>query len=227
VRIVTVNPLEPRPDRLEIVVRVLESGFVVALTTETFYGLAADAFRADALERVNHLKGKPPASPVLLLVAGPGQVAQVAGPLPAKFHELAAAFWPGPLTLVVPALERVPREVTAGGGSVAVRVSGLPLPRRIAEELGRPISGVSANLHGRPPCRTAREVVAVFGDAVDLVLDGGPTAGGASSTIVDLVAYPPRLVREGLLPSASLLPFLPDLQGIESRAGAGGSGPAV
>jgi L-threonylcarbamoyladenylate synthase len=120
-------------------------------------------------------------------------------------------FWPGPLTLVVPASPGVCDEITGGLGTVAVRVPGLALPRRLARELGRPITGVSANLVGHPPCRTAADVARVFPEGVDLILDGGPTPGGAPSTILDLTTDRPTLLREGILPRSALATYLPDL----------------
>ena len=193
-------------------VSAIQAGGVAALPTETFYALSVDAFNAEAVERMIELKRAPERSPVLLLIADPGQVETVAERVPEKFHELTELFWPGPLTLVVPAAAHVPARVTAGTGTVAVRVPGLTLPRRVARALGRPITGPSANLHGHPPCRTALEVVNVFGEALDLVLDGGATSGGKPSTILDLSGPEPRVLREGILPVSSLEPFLPELK---------------
>jgi len=187
---------------------VLAAGKVVALPTETFYGLAADAFHADAVRSVNALKGKGPDEPVLLLLSDRSQAAQVTEAAPELFAPLASRFWPGPLTLVVPASARVPREVTGGGGSVAVRVPGLALPRRLAAALGRPITGVSANRTTRTPCRSAGEVAGAFETGLGMILDGGPAHGGAPSTILDLCQSPARLLREGLIPLSALRPFL-------------------
>jgi L-threonylcarbamoyladenylate synthase len=206
--VLPVNPASPRDDKLAEAVDVLAAGGVVALPTETFYGLAADAFQAEAMRRINALKGKTETDPILLLLADRGQAEQVTDAAPQLFRDLAARFWPGPLTLVVPAGERVPAEVTAGGATVAVRVPGLALPRHLAAALGRPVSGVSANRTKRTPCRTAGEVAAAFGDDLEMILDGGPAHGGAPSTILDLCASPPRVLREGLLPVSALRPFL-------------------
>lgn len=211
-RVVTVNPTHPREDRLSEAVAAIEAGGIVALPTETFYGLASDAFNVQALTRINRLKGKPTDSPNLLLISDPAQVETVADSVPERFHELTEMFWPGPLTLVVTATERVPVEVTGGGGTVAVRVPGLALPRRIARALGRPITGPSANRHGHPPCRTALEVAEAFGERLEMILDGGSTAAGKPSTILDLTGPVPRILREGILPASSLAPFLPELQ---------------
>lgn len=212
VRVITVNPMQPRPERVAAAVAALEAGEAVALPTETFYGLAVDCANAEALLGLNRLKRKAADEPLLLMMEGPDQVATVADSVPPKFEELAQLFWPGPLTLVIPASPRLPAEVSGGRGTVAVRVPGLALPRHLARALGRPITGVSANLHGQRPCRTAADVAGIFPEGVAVILDGGPTQGGAPSTIVDLTGERPTVVREGILPSSSLAPFLPDLQ---------------
>jgi L-threonylcarbamoyladenylate synthase len=207
-RVLPVNPASPREDKVSAAADVLVDGGVLALPTETFYGLAVDAFRAEALARVNALKGKGADDPILLLLANRGQASQVTDAPPDLFEQLATRFWPGPLTLVVPAAACVPREVTGGGDTVAVRVPGLRLPRRLAAALGRPVSGVSANRTGLAPCRTAGEVAAAFPEGLDIILDGGPSGGGAPSTILDLGTSPPRVLREGLIPLVALRPFL-------------------
>lgn len=208
---VTVNPSEPRAERLAPALEHLRAGGVVALPTETFYGLAVDPFDPAAVGRVNAIKGKPSSSPCLLLMSEAAQVERVASRLPASFEELARRHWPGPLTLVVPARDEVPDATTGGRGTVAVRVPGLALPRRVAEAFGGPVTGVSANRTGMPPCRRAAEVAERLHE-VELILDGGPTAGGAPSTIVDLTGERPVVIRAGLLPLDSLRPFLPGLQ---------------
>jgi len=206
--VLPVDPASPREDRLSRASGVLSSGGIVALPTETFYGLATDAFDPVALGRLKALKGKADDTPVLLLLADLRQVSQVASHLPELFDQLAARFWPGPLTLVLPAGSSVPREATGGRGTVAVRVPGLGVARRLAAALGRPVSGVSANRTGAPPCRTAGEVARVFPEGLEMILDGGPAPGGAASTILDLSVSPPRLLREGLLPVSALVPYL-------------------
>lgn len=204
--------MQPRPERVAAAVAALEAGQVAALPTETFYGLAVDCGNAEAMLGLNRLKRKCETAPMLLMMEGPGQVSTVADAVPPKFEELAQLFWPGPLTLVISASPRLPAEVSGGRGTVAVRVPGLALPRHLARALGRPITGVSANLHGQRPCRTAADVAGIFPEGVAVILDGGPTQGGAPSTIVDLTGERPTLLREGILPSSSLAPFLPDLQ---------------
>ncbi len=207
-RILAVNPAAPRGDKLAEGIEVLAGGGVVALATETVYGLAADASNLTALQRVNRLKDKPVVSPILLLLADRSQAEQVSDDLPATFDLLVERFWPGPLTLVVRASSGVPREITGGGETVAVRVPGLALPRQIAAGLGHPISGVSANLTGQPPCLTAGEVARSFPEGLEMILDGGIAPGGVPSKVLDLSRTPPQVLREGLLPLTALRPFL-------------------
>jgi L-threonylcarbamoyladenylate synthase len=192
-------------------VAALEAGQVLAAPTETFYGLVADAFNVQALCQLNRLKRKPADTPILVLLADPSAVHQVSDALPERFHALADMFWPGPLTLVIPAAPGVPSEISGGRGTVAVRVPGLALPRRVAARLGRPITGISANLHGEQPCRTALDVSRTFPDCLGMILDGGPTPGGAPSTILDISVSPPRILRRGIVPSSSLRALLSDM----------------
>jgi L-threonylcarbamoyladenylate synthase len=208
-RVVPVHAEAPTGPQIEEAVQALETGRVIALPTETFYGLAADGLDGAALVAVNRLKGKPDGSPVLLLLSDADQVAGVARELPESFEPLARRFWPGPLTLVLRACSSLPRAAAGGGlGTVAVRVPGLGLPRRLAAALGRPISGPSANRHGQAPPTTAAQVREAFPQGLELLLDGGPTAGTAPSTILDLTGPRPRLLREGALSSAALGEFL-------------------
>jgi len=211
-RFLMLNPEEPREDRLRQATAVLEAGEILSLPTETFYGLSVDAFDVEACGKVNDIKGKPRGSPMLLLLSGAEQIGMVACNLPASFASMAEMFWPGPLSLVVPAGPDVPAGVTGGLGTVGVRVPGLALPRMLAAALGRPITGVSANRMGRPPCRTAAEVAQVFPAGVAMILDGGPSTGGAPSTVLDLAGPYPRILREGAIPISALRPFLSDLR---------------
>ena len=210
-RVLHVDPASPRDEGVRVAVDALRAGEVIAIPTETFYGLAADSLAESAVRRLNALKHKAGDSPALLLLASVDQASGVASDLPPSFHKLAAAFWPGPLTLVVRAAPGLSEAVTGGRGTVGVRVPGLALPRRIAERLERPITGVSANRHGRPASRTAAEVHRAFPHGLGMILDGGPTPGGAASTILDLTGPEPLVVRIGAVPLEALRPFVPAL----------------
>jgi L-threonylcarbamoyladenylate synthase len=176
---------------------ILRRGGLVAFPTETFYGLGADALDARAVARVFAAKGRPSGKPLLVLVESTGMVGRVAADVPPRAVRLAERHWPGPLTLVLPARAGLPPALTAGTGTIGVRVPGHPLARALVAAAGVPVTAPSANPSGAPAPRTAAEVVAGLGDRVDLVLDGGPTAGGPPSTVVDLTVEPPRVLRAG------------------------------
>ncbi len=199
---------QPQGDVLAQACRVLDEHGVVALPTETFYGLAVSVFDRVACERVFELKGRPPTKALPCIVSGIEQLETVASEIPALAKELSTRFWPGPLTLIVPARATV--AAASETGTIAVRVSSLPLARELAAIAG-PVTATSANVSGAPPATTADEVLAQLGDSVDLVLDGGATPGGPASTIVDLTGATPALVREGAIAFRDVLTLASDL----------------
>jgi L-threonylcarbamoyladenylate synthase len=178
--------------------RVLRAGGLVAYPTETFYGLGASASDGVAVERLARAKGRPDGKPLPLLAADHAQVESVAE-LRGAAATLAERFWPGPLTLVLPALPGLPEPVTAGTGTVAVRVPGSEVARALAAAVGGPIVSTSANLAGEPPPRAVAELAAALVARIDHVLDGGWTPGGAPSTIVAFDEAGIRLVRAGVI----------------------------
>ena len=186
-------------EALSEALRVLSEGGVVALPTETFYGLAVDPFSELAVKRLYEVKRRRRDKPVLLLVGDAGEVERFAAEVPEAARELMARFWPGPLTLVFRARPEVPPWVTAETGTVALRVSSHPLAREIPRLFGTAVTGTSANLSEEPPARTAEEVAHYFPD-IDLVLDGGPTPGRKPSTLVSVVSSKPELLRPGEIP---------------------------
>jgi len=182
---------------------VLRGGGLVAFPTETVYGLGALGTDAAAVRRIFAAKGRPADNPLILHVAAPADARAVAvlGPLAAG---LAARFWPGPLTLVVPALGSVPLEVRAGLPTVAVRCPGHGLARALIRLAGGPLAAPSANRSGRPSPTTAAAVLQELDGRIDLVLDGGPCRAGLESTVVDCTGGAPRLLRLGALPAEAL-----------------------
>jgi len=193
-------------------VRLLLAGELVGLPTDTVYGLAAAA-RLDSIERLFMAKGRPAERGIVLLLAAPAEASEL-GKITDAAAALAGAFWPGPLTLVLDQRPDVslPEVLTGGRRTIGLRVPNHPCPRWIAREIG-PLPTTSANRTGGPPARTATEVMGFLGDAVALVLDGGPTPHGASSTVVDCTAPRPTVLREGALGAADLAAVL-DLAGI-------------
>ena len=180
-------------------VEVLRAGGVVAIPTDTLYGLAASAFDADAVQKIFEIKGRDRGIALPLLLGDKEDVSLYASPVPAAAWRLIERFWPGPLTIVLPRTDRVPEDVTGGRSTVALRVPDHPVPRLLARRLGTPITGTSANLSGAEPARSAAGVARQLGVMLDMVFDGGTLPESTPSTIVDLAVSPPRVVRSGAI----------------------------
>lgn len=192
-------------DDLDRAVALLAAGEVVGLPTETVYGLAADGSNENAVRRVFAIKGRPPGHPVILHVAHLADVHRYARHVPPEAERLVRAFWPGPLTLVLPRSELVPDVVTGGLPTVGLRMPAHPMFLAVAERLGRPLAAPSANRFGRVSPTRAEHVRLDLGGDVPLVLDGGPCAVGLESTIVDLTGARPRLRRPGAITQKDML----------------------
>ncbi|NDY42848.1 threonylcarbamoyl-AMP synthase [Dissulfurirhabdus thermomarina] len=192
---------------VEAAAGVLAGGGVVAYPTETTYGLGARLDRPAALDRVFRLKRRPLDKPLLVLVASRADLERLVVEIPPAAEDLMHRFWPGPLTLLLPARADLPRAVTADTGKVGVRISSHPVAAALAAAAGVPVTATSANRSGEPPALTAGEVVERFGvegETLAYVLDGGRTPGGLPSTIVDVGPGGPRLVRPGAVPEGEL-----------------------
>ena len=187
------------PDELEKAVRFLGSDGVVVFPTDTLYGLGADVFSLPALQRIFSIKGRPPELALPVLVAGLDQVEAVALPMSGEARRLAQRFWPGPLTLVMRRSPQLPDLVTGGADTVAVRMPGHPVPLELARRLGRPITGTSANLSGRPDLLDLDALESQLGHLVDYIIRAGPAPTGTASTVVDITGGAPRLLRQGVL----------------------------
>jgi len=201
--ILRVHPDEPQPDRVDYIVSCLRKGEVVALPTDTFYGLAVDPVNLRAVEQIYQIKTRQKHKPLSLLIASVFQAYQLARETDALFDRLAERFWPGPLTIIVRAGSRLPLRSTAHTGNVALRVPDAAIPRAVVERFGLPITATSANLQGAPECVHAACVRDQIGDRVPLIIDGGPTGRALPTTIVDLSLGPGRweVLREGAIPT--------------------------
>jgi L-threonylcarbamoyladenylate synthase len=184
---------------LQPAVQVLADGGIVACPTETFYALAADALQEAALERLMAIKGRPADKALLVLVADRDMVRKVATDIPPAALQLMAHFWPGPLTLILPARHGLPRPLTGATQTIGVRQSGHSLARLVCRLYGRPLTGTSANLSGRAPLARASQVQEELGALIELILTDSPCPGGLPSTILDVTREPPRLVRLGAI----------------------------
>ena len=189
---------------------VVRGGGVIAFPTETFYGLGVDPLNVPAVQRLYDLKGRSPqTSPILVLIRSRRELQALVSEITPAAERLMQACWPGPLTLVFRAAEAVSSVLTAGTGTIGVRLSAYPDVQRVLEVIGGPLTGTSANRTGQPPATTADEVERAFGADVDLIVNGGPTPGGLPTTVVDTIVSPPRLIREGCVSHASLRAVLP------------------
>lgn len=178
---------------------LLRSGGVVAFPTETYYGLAVDPFNPQALARLYAAKRRPQILPVLVLVADMGQLPLLTDSLPDTFRQLIACFWPGPLTLVFPALPSLPKQLTGDTGTIAIRQSPHETAHALINAFGGPVTATSANVTGFSPAVTAEEVARMFDMEIDMILDGGATAGGGASTLVGLDRGNLSCIREGII----------------------------
>jgi L-threonylcarbamoyladenylate synthase len=192
-----IDPQQPDAAILARAADLIREGWLVAYPTETYYGLACDPRRADAIERVFETKGRPERMALPLLAADRADADHCVRETPDFARRLIETFWPGPLTLVLEAQDGFPPRLLGGGRTLGVRVSSHPVASALARAVGNAIVATSANRSGQPPPSTAREVADALGGAVSLILDGGPTPGGTASTILDLTVDPPRLIRSG------------------------------
>ncbi len=194
--------LSDLPDRIARAAALLRAGGVVAYPTETYYGLGALVSRPDALARLAAAKLRPPGKPLPVIAADLAQVQAVASLEQPLARQLAERFWPGALTLVLPALGGLGEILTGGTGTVAVRVAGSETARALAREAGGALVSTSANLSGELPPVSAAELSPALRGRIDGVLDGGPTPGGLPSTVVSVESGTLRLVRPGAIPFA-------------------------
>lgn len=187
---------------------VLRAGGLLAVPTETVYGVAANAEDAAAVRRIFELRNRDFGKPVSILVTGMDMAERYCRNIPPAARRLAARYWPGPLTMVLEDGEAVPSVVTAGTGTLGVRCPDHPLTLALIEKAGVPLAAPSANLAGEEPARTAQEVLDYFDGKIEGVADGGPCQLGVASTVLDLTKTEPKVLREGGIPGRELLAFL-------------------
>ena len=208
--ILRVHPDEPQPERIDYVVSCLKKGDIVALPTDTFYGLAVDPVNLRAVEQIYQLKSRQKHKPLSLLISGLSQAYELARDSDPMMDLLADKFWPGPLTIIVRAGTKLPLRSTAYTGNVALRVPDAAIPRAVVEKFGLPITATAANLQGASECTSAACVRDQIGDRIPLIVDGGPTGRALPTTIVDLSLGPGRwmILREGAIPTHEIVMVL-------------------
>ncbi|MDE3089740.1 MAG: threonylcarbamoyl-AMP synthase [Chloroflexota bacterium] len=180
-------------------VRLLRAGRVIAFPTDTVYGVGASGFNERAIEQLFVAKDRPRDKAIPYLLANANDLNLVAREVPDAARRLAGKFWPGGLTLVVPAAARVPKILIAGGDTVAVRVPDHPITRALIDALRAPLAATSANTSGAPDPSTAQQVLAQLNGRIPFILDGGATRGSVPSTVVDVTTDPPTVRRVGVI----------------------------
>lgn len=199
------------PETPELAAEILRRGGLVAIPTETVYGLGADGLNPAAVAKIFEAKGRPGDNPLILHITGAEQLELYCHDIPPAAYTLAERFWPGPLTMVLPAKSCVPKRTTGGLSTVAMRCPRSLITRQIIGLTGSPIAAPSANLSGKPSTTTAQHVLHDHDGKIDAVVDGGPCSVGVESTIVDLTEERPRLLRPGGVTPEALLEVLGDL----------------
>jgi L-threonylcarbamoyladenylate synthase len=206
-----ISATHPQPDLIAQAAQIIRSGCLVAFPTETVYGLGANALDPQAIERIFIAKGRPATDPLIAHIAHRDQLNDLALDLPSLAIDLGEKLWPGPLTLVLKRNPRVPANLSAGRDTVAVRHPAHPVAAALIESAGVPIAAPSANLFSHPSPTTATHVLHDLDGRIDLILDGGPTKIGVESTVLDLTASIPTLLRPGGISVETLRELIPDL----------------
>ncbi len=205
-----ISPETPDPAALRYAAEFIRHGKLVAIPTDTFYGIAADPFNLAAVEQLYRVKGRPETRALPLLVNSMAQAMSLARDVPYTFHRLAAKFWPGPLTLLVEASTGIPLKVTAHTGNVAMRWPKSAIVNALIELVKGPVTGTSGNISGQPACATAADLLKQMGDRLPLILDAGETPGNLASTIVKLEYDDWAVMREGVIPKQAIREALED-----------------
>ena len=195
-KIIKINPENFKKEQLRDAIIALKNNGVIAIPTETVYGLAAYAFSKKAIKKIYEVKQRPKEKPLIVLIGNTNQLKKIVKEVPNWVNKALNKIWPGPVTVILPKKEEVPSEVTAGLSKVAVRMPGHPVPLFLANEVG-PIVAPSANISGEPPTSKPDKVIKDFFGKIDVIIDAGETPLKKPSTIIDATTYPPKIVREG------------------------------
>jgi L-threonylcarbamoyladenylate synthase len=195
---------ETKAENLSQAIAALGRGDVIVFPTETLYGLGADALNFAAVDKVFQLKGRDLRNPIPVLVSDLLMLDALVSEISPLAKQLMACFWPGPLTLVLPARDDIPRPLVNTSGGVGVRISSQPLARKLVDKLGRPITATSANPSGQPAARTAAQARAYFSGAVEIFIDGGKLTSPSPSTVAEVVGEKVAIIRHGAIGAADL-----------------------
>jgi L-threonylcarbamoyladenylate synthase len=187
---------------------IIQRGGVIAFRTDTFYGLGAAPFNGDAIAQIRKLKGREDTKPILLLISDADEVERFIATRSETFDSITKRFWPGPLTLIGLAMPELPEELTAGTKTIGLRLPNEENVRALVRACGGALTATSANVSGKQPARTAKEVEEYFPEGIDLIIDGGEVTATQPSTVVDLSGSQARLIREGAVNREMLADWL-------------------
>ena len=192
-----INPENPNPDMIQEAAAVIRKGGVIAFPTRCLYGLGADAFNPEAVDRIFKIKQRPAQKPILILIDDPVRLKRLVTTVSGTATAIMDRFWPGKVTLVFEARAEVPPYLTADSGKIGVRLPEHPVASSLVRELQGPITGTSANVSGRPGCYQIGDLPPEVTEKLDLILDAGPLKGGRGSTVVDVTGRVPQVLRQG------------------------------
>jgi len=200
-----INPENPDPDMIQEASEIIRKGGVVGFPTRCLYGLGADAFNPDAVDRIFQIKQRPVEKPILILIDSPSQLERLVTHISGFANVIMKRFWPGRVTLVFDASAEVPDTLTAGTGKIGIRLAAHPVAAALARAIQGPITGTSANISGCPGCYQIEDLQPAVTEQLDLILDTGPLRGGRGSTVVDVSGDIPRVLREGAVSKRDIL----------------------
>jgi L-threonylcarbamoyladenylate synthase len=200
-----INSQRPEPEIIAEAAAVIRQGGVIAFPTRCLYGLGADAFNPEAVERIIKIKQRPEQNPILVLIDSKQQLASLVMHIPPTADAIMEAFWPGRVTLVFEARNSLPDQLTAQTGKIGVRLPGHPAAFSLVKHVKGPLTGTSANISGQPGCHRAKELDQTIARQLDFILDAGNLMGGVGSTVVDVTVDPPRILREGQVAANDIL----------------------
>lgn len=202
---IRIDPRDPHPEDIARAAKFLADGQVIAYPTETIYGLGADVLNRKAVKRIYDLKARDYGLPIAILVADLKMLREITLEVPDSALPLMRTFWPGPLTILFPASEAIPKGLVTNTGKVGIRISSHPVAAAIVECFGRPITTTSANLSGFPPSLSVKHVHKYFGDRLSVIIDGGECEPSRGSTVVDIADETMRIVRDGAIPAEDVI----------------------
>jgi len=204
-KVYKINHERPEPELIQRAGTIIKQGGIVVFPTRCLYGIGADAFNADAVDRVFKIKQRPTQKPILILIEQWIQLERLVSHASSAAFCIMNHFWPGRVTLVFKAGDAAPRHLTAGTGKIGIRLPGYPVAAALIRSLGRPITGTSANLSGESSCRRLGDLKPQLTRQLDAALDAGPLKGGTGSTVVDVTGDIPLILREGEISETELL----------------------